>query len=301
MESQFQKNVRSSVIFYRSGSQKITDKIQEIQSFLKRRKISVQRVCQEDEHKSFKKSDLIISLGGDGTYLKAVQYSEGACPVLGINMGSLGFLSPHPADKSLSLLKKTLKGKMFLKKHGFLKTCLYDKGGEGSAATSLKKGKTFTLDKAKAQQVFYSVNDTVIERASSNHLIPLSIFINREYAYSLQADGLIVSSPLGSTAYNLAAGGPLLHPKAKAFVVTPICSHSLTSRPVVIPDSSEVCLSIGDKKAALSIDGTFKAELKPQSLILVQKAQRSFLSLVETETNGSFSLLREKLKFGRRD
>lgn len=296
----FQKNIKHIVLFYRSGSLEIKKKIDEISRFLKKKNISFQTLPhEENKEAALDKADLILSLGGDGTYLRAVKYAKHT-PILGIHMGSLGFLTPHENKRSLVLLEKLLEKKMFLKKSYFLKSCLYEQEN-----FSIKKPKKVSIpglsvQSNQAKKVFYSVNDVVIERGSFSHLIPISIFINGEYIYSLKSDGLIISSPVGSTAYNLAAGGPILHPKVSSFVITPICSHSLTNRPVVIPDSSDIHLQFDRKEAYLTIDGLTQVGLKPSNLLLVKKAQKFFFSVVEEEET-EFALLRKKLKFGQRD
>lgn len=292
------KKIKSITIFYRSKSSKITNKIQEISCFLKKKNIHFDLVSQQ-ENRTFNKADLIVCLGGDGTYLKAVKYGQGA-PILGINMGSLGFLTPYENQKSLFLLEKTLKGKMFLKKNSFIKTCLYKKKALPFKSRLKAPQDLHDTHLEKEEQVFYSVNDIVVERGAFSHLINVSIFINKEYIYSLKSDGLIVSSPVGSTAYNLAAGGPILHPKVSSLVITPICSHSLTNRPVVIPDSSEIYLSFSNTKAYLTIDGVTQSELSEQNIVLIKKDKKTFLSVTEKEDPG-FILLRKKLKFGQRD
>lgn len=297
-KSLFKKKIKSVAIFYRSENAKIKKQVLEISTFLKKKNIQVDLAFQK-ESQSRKQTDLIISLGGDGTYLRAVKYGKGI-PILGINMGSLGFLTPNPVEKSLFFLEKTLKGQMYLKKNRFLKTWLYEKS---SKTAKTPKTPDFDLDSItlkKNPQTFYSVNDVVIERGAFSHLINVSIFINKEYIYSLKADGLIISSPVGSTAYNLAAGGPILHPKISSLVITPICFHSLTNRPVVIPDDSEICLTFGPTKSYLTIDGSTQSELSEQNIILIKKDKDSFLSVSDKKENG-FSLLRKKLKFGQRD
>ena len=292
MQEEKQKAV---VIFYRSKQRNIINKIKEISNFLKKKSTSV-FIIDQKESKSFPPSDLIVCLGGDGTYLKAVKYSKNT-PILGINMGSLGFLTPHSAKDSLTLLDKFFKGKTSLKKNYFLKAKLYK--------TSLKTSKTSSsqssIEKLKNEVMsFQSINDVVIERGSFNHLINLSIFINKNYIYSLKSDGVIISSPIGSTAYNLAAGGPILHPKTSSFVITPICSHSLTNRPIVIPDKSEIHLVLENTKAYLTIDGQTQLEISAHSAILVKKDTKSFVS-IKNEEEKDFFLLRKKLKFGQRD
>ncbi len=286
----FKKNIKHVSIFYRSKNPSIKKKIQEISLYLKKQNISCD-LADLNGQKPAKKPDIMVCLGGDGAFLKAVKYGSGA-PILGINMGSLGFLTPHSAKKSLDLLEKTLKGQMFLKKNFFLKTQLYN--------NSSSKGEPEIKTK-KLEKTFYSVNDIVIERGSFSQLINVSIFINKEYIYSLKSDGLVISSPIGSTAYNLAAGGPILHPKASSLVITPICSHSLTNRPVVIPDTSEICLTFDRTKSFLTIDGETKEKLFSQRTVLITKDKSCFLSLAEKESGDGFALLRKKLKFGQRD
>lgn len=296
----FKKTIKSVVIFCRSKNPKITRKIKEISLFLKKHNIHFEQVFQNETEEKAHKADLIICLGGDGTYLKAVKYAKGL-PILGINMGSLGFLTVYPSKQALSILKKVLKGEMFCKKNHFLKTYLYN-----DVFPSAKNNKHLAIswNKIKStspQYTFCSVNDVVVERGAFSHLINVSIFINKQYIYSLKSDGLIVSSCIGSTAYNLAAGGPILHPAVSSFVVTPICSHSLTNRPVVIPDSSEIFLYLErTKKACLTIDGVLKSELSYRNTILVKKDENFFLSLTEKE-EPEFDLLRKKLKFGERN
>lgn len=294
----FKKSIKSLIIFYHSKNDRITNQIQTISHFLKKRNIDFNLVSQQDK-KKFDKADLILCLGGDGTYLKAVQYGK-ETPILGINMGSLGFLTPHSAEKSLSLLEKTLDGQLFLKKNHFLKASLYEKKSPSSAELHKEPLDRSNTEFKKEKLVFYAVNDIVIERGNFSHLIGVSIFINKEYIYSLRSDGLIISSPVGSTAYNLAAGGPILHPKVSSFVITPICSHSLTNRPVVIPDNSEVYLSFQNEKALLTIDGMTKSEISAQNAVIIEKTDSFFLSVTE-EKDTDFALLRKKLKFGQRD
>ena len=189
---------------------------------------------------------------------------------------------------------------MFLKKNYFLKTYLCEKKRSSDTKNQTVPTDLHNIQLQKEKQTFYSVNDIVVERGACSHLINVSIFINKEYIYSLKSDGLIVSSPIGSTAYNLAAGGPILHPQVSSLVITPICSHSLTNRPVVIPDSSEIHLNFADTKAYLTIDGVTKSELSAKSLVIIKKDKKSFLSVTEEEDTG-FALLRKKLKFGQRD
>ena len=274
----------SLVLFYRSKSTSKTQAIQQLKKKFNRKKISIFEIGQK-ENKKFPPADLIVSLGGDGTYLKAVKLAK-QTPIMGVNMGSLGFLTPHPLDSLLNRLEDFFKGKAQLKKNYFLKSVL--------TKNTLSK-KTPLVSKS-----FQAVNDMVIERGSFNHLISLSIYINKEFIYSLKADGVIVSSPMGSTAYNLAAGGPILHSKVSAFVITPICSHSLTNRPLVIPDQSEIEIVLDKTKAYLTIDGLTQSEISANSKLTITKSQQSFVSVIN-EDQTDFLLLRKKLQFGQRN
>jgi len=274
---------KTVALFYSSKSsklRKIKKKIKEIEVFLNTKNIK-SFVVDQREMASFPKASLVVSLGGDGTYLNAVKYAQNS-PILGVNMGSLGFLTPHPVSETLSMIEKFFKGKCHLERNHFLKAKLY------------KKGESLEV------QSFMAVNDIVIERGSFNHLIKLSVFINKELAYSLKSDGLIISSPLGSTAYNLAAGGPILDTKVAGLVVTPICSHALTNRPLVISHQSEIELILENTKAYLTIDGFTHCEMLAHSQVSIKKDRKSFHSVMDEEPK-TYKLLQKKLKFGQRD
>ena len=297
-----EKHLKHITIVYRSYSRKAKTKSLEIKAFLEKQEKKVEMLSQKQTRKSLpKQSQLIVAVGGDGTYLKAVHFGKNKnIPVLGINMGSLGFLTPHHEKNTFKILEKVLKSQMFLRKNFFLKGETYKIKNH----PKIKPPKNLLITKAAElsgpKGTFQAVNDIVIERGSLSHLISLSIYINNQYIYSVKSDGLIIASPLGSTAYNLAAGGPILHPKVNSFVITPICSHSLTNRPVIIHDKSEIQIKVNEKKAFLTIDGIRKETLNPQSVLIVKKDSKSFLSLTEKK-QWEFDLLREKLQFGLRN
>jgi len=229
------------------------------------------------------KMDLVIVLGGDGTYLRAVRMIENrSLPVLGFNMGSLGFLTAHTADEVFNLVDLALKDQLLLQKRSVIR------------ALVTKKGKTAIE--------FPALNDVVIERGSHSHLISTTIFMDKQRVSAIKADGLIISTPTGSTAYNLAAGGPILHPQVKAFVVTPVAAHSLTSRPLIFPDDQKISFKLDtpDVKALLIVDGQKVAELSHEDELEIRKCDYEHLMLREPKHN-FFNLLREKLKFGGRN
>ncbi len=154
-------------------------------------------------------------------------------------------------------------------------------------------------NKVRAQ--FNCLNDLVIERGPTSQLINVAMTVDRLPITTIKADGLIVATPTGSTAYNLAGGGPILHPEVDALVVTPICPHSLTSRPFIFPDQRKVQFSIlgQGKKAVLTLDGVKKAKIGPNDEVWVDRDPNDHLFLRKVGHN-FFSLLKEKLKFGER-
>ena len=225
--------------------------------------------------------DLVLVLGGDGTYLQAVQYvSDHSVPFLGINMGSFGFLTVYRQESIIHCLESVLKGKMVLEKRSLIDI-------------SLKR-------KTQENKSFLALNDMVIERGAFSHLIDISITIQNQNIYSVKADGLIVSSPTGSTAYNLAAGGPILHPQVNSFAITPICSHSLTHRPVIVPDTYEIFFKINNENqsAFLTIDGKKITQIASADLIKIRKSNIKHNTLREINHN-DFLLLKDKLKFSQ--
>lgn len=232
------------------------------------------------------KMNLIVVLGGDGTYLRAIRLLKGApVPILGVNLGSLGFLTSTRAEDLFAAMTKVLSGKMVLEPRSLLEAKVHDN---------------------QFSQSFLALNDVVIERGSLSQLIDLKIHHNNNFIHEIKSDGLIISSPTGSTAYNLAAGGPILHPEVKAIVVTPIGSHSLTSRPLVFPDRLSLDLSITSpshlrkKTAHLVIDGVVVLDLKNQTKVTVVRSRHDHWMIREPQFD-YFALLQEKLKFGTRN
>lgn len=241
--------------------------------------------------KELGKMGLVLVLGGDGTYLRAVRMLNGQpVPILGINLGSLGFLTPTRADQAFKAIELTLQNKMEMRPRSMLKV------------TVLRKNKKILETMA--------LNDVVIERGSLSQLINLDIRVERSLVKVVKADGLIVSSPTGSTAYNLAAGGPILHPDVRAMVVTPINPHSLTSRPTIFPDNNHLSFRLVKKlqmpsskknqlAAHLVIDGQKLLDVTFDDDIRVTRAPVDHF-LVKGPDHDYFALLREKLRFGDR-
>lgn len=233
---------------------------------------------------AFDNVGLVIVLGGDGTYLRAVRLLEGRqTPILGFNMGSLGFLTAHHAEDTFKIVEDALKGKMILRPRSMLQAQIIRKG--------------------KVRGLYHALNDIVIERGSNSQLIYTAIYSEKFLVSEVKADGFIISSPSGSTAYNLAAGGPILHPETKALVVTPVAPHSLTSRPIIFPDDKnlEFKLMTGkEQKAHFIVDGQKQTEITNDDEIVITRSCYDHW-VVRAPSHNFFHLLREKLKFGDRN
>jgi NAD+ kinase len=224
------------------------------------------------------KMSFIIVLGGDGTYLRAVRLLEGKqVPLLGVNLGSLGFLTSTRAEEAFTAAEFTLQNKMKISPRALLDV------------------------KYKKNKHVLALNDIVLERGNLSQLINIGIYYNRQLMSEVKADGLIVSTSTGSTAYNLAAGGPILHPDAQCLVITPIAPHSLTSRPVIVPDSGNLSFKMARNmhEASLVVDGQKVASLKESDTIEIRRSKIEHLMITSPEYS-YFHLLREKLKFGDR-
>jgi NAD+ kinase len=232
--------------------------------------------------KELKEMSLLIVLGGDGTYLRAVRLLKGQpVPILGFNMGSLGFLTAHQAGEVFAVIDQTLKNNMVIHERTRIHT-----------SVQLKTGQKLSFD---------ALNDVVIERGSFSQLISTSVYFDDAFVNDIKADGLIISTPTGSTAYNLAAGGPILHPEVSALVVTPVAPHSLTSRPLIFPDHQKLKLKLEKQTstAHLIIDGQKVLELSPEDEVTISKCDINHLMIRKPKHN-FFSLLKEKLRFGDR-
>ena len=275
----FKKKVKKAVVVFRDAQ--IQDQGKQAAKWLKEKGVQTQIFSQNllTNKVLTKEADFILVLGGDGTYLSAVRWTHNvSIPILGVNMGSLGFLTVHLKEKLYECLQKTLDGKMILDQRLLL---------DVQAGTQKKKA--------------LALNDVVIERGVTSRLIDISVSLNNKWMYSLKSDGLIVSSATGSTAYNLAAGGPILYPNVRAFVVTPICPHSLTHRPVLFPEDQVLKLTIENaaEGALLTVDGRKQSKLSKSSSVIIKKSKKIH-QFLRTSTETDFIFLKDKLKFFER-
>lgn len=226
--------------------------------------------------------DMIIVLGGDGTLLHiAERAARHAIPVLGINLGNLGFLTEFREDETFSALEKILENKIVLENRLMLKSRL--------------------ISKERTSESRYALNDVVISKNVSDRLLNLSTRAGKEYITTYRADGLIFSSPTGSTAYNLSAGGPLVYPGLETITVTPLCPFMLSSRPIILPAHKELVTTYETEdlngRAQVIIDGQPFLEMSPGDTLEISVAKHS-LQLVASETRDYFSILRNKLHWG---
>ncbi len=223
------------------------------------------------------KCDVLIALGGDGTMLAAARLvGKHQTPILGINLGKLGFL----ADVTITEMKKSIQS---IIEHNYL----IENRIVLEASSNAKKKK------------FYGLNDIVIDRGSYKRVIELETYVNGQFLVRYSADGLIITTPTGSTAYTLAAGGPVVTPGTDVFVITPIAAHTLTARPVVVPDDSIIKVIVKtDVKIHLSADGQEEAFFKTPVEFIIRKANYQ-VKLIKRKEHSYFELLRTKLLWGR--
>ncbi len=224
--------------------------------------------------------DALVVLGGDGTLLAASRLLEKPIPVLGVNFGSLGFLTEITLDDLYPALEGVLAGRYEHEDRRLLRAVVHRKGRPDVTADVL--------------------NDVVITKAGPSRIIEVDVTVDGSFVSSFRADGIIVSSPTGSTAYNLAAGGPILHPTLPAVVITPICPHMLTNRPLVVSDEArvEVRLRAGrDVEVYAALDGQETFAFSDGDHVAVTGSPRR-LKLVKAPGRDYYTVLRTKLKWG---
>jgi len=225
-------------------------------------------------------SDLLLVLGGDGTLLAAARVAAPrGIPILPINMGSLGFLTSFMLEELYPALEDILASRLTISERVMLRA-------------ELQRG-----DKILDKQTV--LNEVVINKGALARMIELELSIDQDFVCRYRADGLIVASPTGSTAYSLSAGGPIVHPSVESFIITPICPHTLSDRPVVVGDNSiiEVKLSAGTESVFLTLDGQKGIPLQATDRVRISRAQQ-LLKLIQTPNKSYFEILRNKLKWG---
>ena len=230
----------------------------------------------------FFKLDFLLTLGGDGTMLSLARaVGDRNVPILGIHLGELGFLAAVNVDQMFEKLDQVVVGNYLVQPRIVLKSTVYN-GGKSST--------------------FFALNDMVINRGKSHRMLVYELQANNHVIANYKADGLVVSTPTGSTAYSLAAGGPIVVPTMKTMVVTPICPHSLTLRPIVIPDDQVLKISFPsdhDDGIALAVDGQICEELCFGSKVEIQAADYT-INMIGFPGSNYFRTLRKKMGWGKR-
>lgn len=278
----------------RSGSEKVLDSLRRVQQLLQRQGVevlmedTVHNLLQDYAGPSYTQAqmadrcDLVIAVGGDGNILGAARcFAPHGVPILGVNRGRLGFLADiSPADIDVSITQ-VLRGDYTMEEHFLL---------EGEVSV---KG---------VKQVPCALNEVLIHSAQMPKMLEFDLFVDGTFVYNQHSDGLIVSSPTGSTAYSLSAGGPIMHPSLDAIALVPMFSHSLNSRPLVIPGNSEIKIVVGSHigtNAKISFDSQLEFEIEPGESLLIRKKKQK-LRLVHPPGHNFYGVCRSKLDWASR-
>jgi len=228
------------------------------------------------------KCNPVIVLGGDGTFISAARHpTEEPCTIIGVNMGSLGFLTEIAQEEVFDILERVLASEATLGERRLLKARVF-RGGE-------------------ELHTFFAMNDVVVTKETLARIFAIEVEVDQTAAANLRGDGLICATPGGSTAYSMAAGGSIVHPDVDALLLTPICPHSLTSRPLVVPGSSTVKLGIGESNDMneplyLTVDGQEGMELVPGDLVEVVTSSSAY-RVARSESRSYYDVLSEKLNW----
>jgi NAD+ kinase len=224
--------------------------------------------------------DLVLVLGGDGTLLSMARLVGDLVPILGVNLGGLGFLTALTVEELFPALEALRREELVIEERMML------------SARVVRQGERLSE--------YAALNDVVITKSAMSRIINLEVAVEGTFATAYRADGLIVSTPTGSTAYCLSAGGPIVFPTMDAVVLTPICSHTLTNRPIVLPGRLSIQVRLlSDQDVALTMDGQVGFALKPADVVEIRPAT-SRIRLLRPPQKHFFSVLRTKLKWGER-
>ena len=236
--------------------------------------------CLEEETRIPDTVDLVVVLGGDGTLLGAARkVGRYGLPILGVNIGGLGFLTETPLKRLYKHMERLIAGEIEVETRLMLE------------ASVLRD------DEEKCRLAV--LNDAVINKGALARIIDLRVSIDGRFLTTFGADGLIVSSPTGSTGYNLSAGGPILYPNLDALILTPICPFTLTQRPIILPDTSVIEITMGEdsEEVTLTFDGQVGFDLMDNDRVIVSKSEKN-LKLIKSPDQDYFDILRTKLKWG---
>lgn len=227
-------------------------------------------------------ADLLIVLGGDGTLLSVSRLVGNRCtPILGINLGSLGFLTEITRDEIIPVLEQLVAGELTVSERLRLDVIIRREGTEVAR--------------------YRVLNDLVINKGALARIIDMEAWVDDTYLTTFKADGLIVATPTGSTAYNLAAGGPIISPALHCLVISPICPHMLTNRPIIVSDEAVIRIEVKfqNEEVAMTADGQIGMPLQGGDVVEIRRSPHPTM-LVLSPTKDYFQILRTKLKWGER-
>lgn len=283
--------IRAVGIFIKPGQPRIQQVLPRLAEWLRQRSIAVYaepeagqalgdgaRVVPRNDLAA--QVDLMIVLGGDGTLLTAARFvADAGRPILPVNFGNMGFLTSVTFEELFSSLDDVLAGRYEISERMMIRVSVH----RGDSILACERG----------------LNDAVLIKGRPAHMIHFQLLVDGQYVSTQRADGIIFATPTGSTAYSLSAGGPIVHPALEAFVVTPICPHMLTNRPLVLPATVRLSAIFvgGDEPAQLTVDGHAVCELRHQDSLQVERSHAK-LHLIRTPRRTYFEVLRSKLLWG---
>ena len=236
--------------------------------------------CLEEDTSIPDTVDLVVVLGGDGTLLGAARkVGRYGLPILGVNLGGLGFLTEIPLEMLYKDIEKVITGQVTVEPRLMLQASV--------------------LRNAEEKCRFSVLNDVVINKGALARIIDLRVSIDGHFLTTFRSDGLIISTPTGSTSYNLSAGGPILYPILEALILTPICPFTLTQRPIIVPDTSVIEVQMGkhNEEVILTFDGQVGFDLMAHDRVIISKSEKK-LKLIKSPDQDYYDILRTKLKWG---
>ena len=263
--------------------------VKELVDWLKDRKVECfvePAIAKTISHPSLDKQempgavDMVVVLGGDGTLLAAARaLQQKRVPILGVNLGGLGFLTEITLDELYPMLESILRGEYKTDERMLLEARVWRN--------------------EKAIEEFTVLNDVVINKGALARIIELETSVDNAHLTTFRADGLIIATPTGSTGYSLSAGGPIVYPSLHSIVITPICPHNLTNRPIICTKEATVTVTLrsADQEVFLTLDGQVGFKMNLQDRVEVKKSE-GFISLIKSPSRGYFEVLRQKLMWG---